>query len=213
MKTIPLYFEDTACFRAQATIHATGRDERGSFIVLDRTIFYPQGGGQPCDVGTIEGAEIKAVRSVEDEIRHYLAQDSSFLPDQTVELAIDGQRRLVNSEYHSAGHLLSHIVEKHYPHLKGIKGHHYLDGAYVEFAMEGQNPVDLILINEEIVKAIESEYEIRSWIESNRRYVQIGPFAPYACGGTHVRSLKELAKAIATKQKQNQGNLRISYEL
>lgn len=47
------YFEDTYKFEDTAVIKANGKDENGDFLILNQTIFYPQGGGQPSDRGTI----------------------------------------------------------------------------------------------------------------------------------------------------------------
>ncbi len=210
MKTLPLYFDEPR-YKADAKILAKGEDERGQFILLDRTIFYPQGGGQPYDIGTIDTVAVTAVRLVDEEVRHYVASHALFTPDQNVDIGIDEIRRKAHSRYHTAGHLLSHIVEGHYPALKGVKGHHYLDGAYVEFLVSKETNVDLFHLNQELKKAIEADYLIRTWIEAERRFVKIGSFDPYYCGGTHVGSLKELSVVTATKLKKSQGSLRISY--
>jgi alanyl-tRNA synthetase len=107
------------------------------------TIFYPQGGGQPCDHGKIVGTgfeyAIRDVKQIGDEIRHYIeigsAQNS--LPNSpencTVKCLIDNERRLLNARHHTAGHLLGNIVEELYPNLKAQKCHAFPGEAYIEF--------------------------------------------------------------------------------
>jgi Ser-tRNA(Ala) deacylase AlaX len=61
MQTLLSYFEDTYKFEDHASVVASNKDEFGYFLVLNQTIFYPQGGGQPSDQGLIEvgGAVIR----------------------------------------------------------------------------------------------------------------------------------------------------------
>ena len=49
-----LYLEDTYCFEGEGKFLGWGEDQKGKFLVFDQTIFYPQGGGQPSDTGTIK---------------------------------------------------------------------------------------------------------------------------------------------------------------
>ncbi|HCR37548.1 MAG TPA: alanyl-tRNA editing protein, partial [Opitutae bacterium] len=60
MKTKLLYLEDTYCFAVHAHCVDSGVDERGPYLILDETLFYPQGGGQPADSGviSISGVEL-----------------------------------------------------------------------------------------------------------------------------------------------------------
>lgn len=206
-----LYFDDSYLFSAQAAVTDVGSDEKGKYIILDKTPFYPQGGGQPYDLGTIDDASVEAVRWVEEKVRHYTSQDPSSLMGKTVDCAVDGARRIRNSRCHTAGHLLSHIVEMIYPQMKAVKGHHYEEGAYVEFT--GSSPVDLDRINQELVQAIAQNFEVRSWLESTKRFVQIGSYNPWPCGGTHVKTVGELGEVAATKQKSSKEILRINYNV
>ncbi|WP_322498308.1 MFS transporter [Lyticum sinuosum] len=54
MQTIKAYLEDTYCFAGHGEVIHTGMDDKGHFFILDKTIFYPQGGGQPSDQGYLE---------------------------------------------------------------------------------------------------------------------------------------------------------------
>ncbi|MBS0635123.1 MAG: hypothetical protein JSR37_06645 [Verrucomicrobia bacterium] len=192
-------------------VKGAGRDEKGFYIILDETPFYPQGGGQPYDTGTIDDIAVEAVRWSEDTIRHYVSVDPSLLVDKSVCCKIDEARRHQNSRCHTAGHLLGHIVEAFYPELKAVKGHHYPDGSYVEFS--GSIPVDLDRINQELMRVIGLDCAVHSWAESTKKFVQIGSYNAWPCGGTHVKSLLELGQVVATKQKHSCNLVRINYNL
>ncbi len=212
METILRYFEDSFQFTAVAEVVKSGSDENGCYVTLTETIFYPQGGGQPYDIGTInENLPISSVKWVEGEVRHYTSQAPASLVGQPAFLVIDKERRIANSRLHTAGHLLAHVVETLYPHLKAVKGHHYMDGAYVEFIGHAAQPVDLERVTDELNDSIAKDLAVASHNSKPLRLVAIGHFPPQACGGTHVQSLSALGKVTATKKKLKGTTLRISY--
>ncbi len=152
---------DTYNFAGEATVVAIRVDAKtpSSFIVLlDETVFYPQGGGQPSDVGTIKPLDDAAgatlhVRMVKEDgesgnVEHQCTFASSQ-PDATLEdvmrafpcgskvrVAIDGKLRILHSRIHSAGHLLDHIAEQRGWPLVGVKGYHFTAGPYIEYAIK-----------------------------------------------------------------------------
>lgn len=238
MNTVPSYFEDTYKFETSSVITGSGKDERGPFVILDQTIFYPQGGGQPSDKGSISvnGTDVKvlSVKCIDDEIRHYTDQDCSSLVGQTALCAIDQELRLLHARLHTSGHLIANIVETLYPNWIAIKGHHFPDQPYVEFTSKKdiQN-IFLDVANQEIKKNIEqnSATQIKQ-INANElktlcphmtigyipndqpiRVIRIGGFPFSPCGGTHVKSLNELKGLEITKFKIKNNNMKINYSL
>ncbi len=205
------YFDSNMEFSGSAIVLSASKDENGHYVILSETIFYPQGGGQPFDIGFINDIPVHAVRWVEKEVRHYINQDAANLVRENVTMAIDKERRILNSRLHTGGHLLSHVVETLYPHLKAVKGHHYTDGPYVEFT--SLQMVDLDIVNKEIAINIAKDLAISTQNNTPQRLVSIGHFPAQFCGGTHVSSLFELKGLLATKQKCKSTHLRISYNL
>ncbi|MEJ2086533.1 MAG: alanyl-tRNA editing protein, partial [Acidobacteriota bacterium] len=108
----PIYcFErDPYKTRLKTEILETGESETGPFAILRDTIFYPEGGGQPCDLGTVGEGRIESVRRSGSEIQHYLDRP---LPPGPVELHLDWQRRFDHMQQHTAQHLLSSLTLKH----------------------------------------------------------------------------------------------------
>ena len=71
-----LYYQNSMTKQFTSTIERIAQDEQNNtYIVLHNTAFYPTGGGQPHDTGTINGVEIINVEEVGGEIRHYVAED------------------------------------------------------------------------------------------------------------------------------------------
>lgn len=230
MHTALRYFDDSSLVTCSVEILYCGQDEYGYYLTFSQTVFYPQGGGQPFDQGTITAAgktvPIHAVKWVGEEIRHYTSHElAAFTIGQEAILIIDAMRRRQNSRFHSAGHLLSLALETVYPLWTAFKGHHYPENAYVEFVSHESNPplITLEAVNVEIEKQIRENWPISSIVvppedktllcHGPTRLVRIGqnPYQP--CGGTHVKELNELAGLVATKQKRKGNILRINYNL
>jgi alanyl-tRNA synthetase len=233
--TKKLYLQGTYQFDFESLIQEVGKDEKGIFIILDQTAFYPQGGGQPSDHGVIKNDHFEAnvihVAQHGEQIRHYIEPIATeALVAQKVYGAVDQKRRLTNARYHTAGHLLSNIVEILNPKLKAIKGHSFPGEAYVEF--QGDEAIDVGVlqntINEAITrddkttifeidpKAFEKQfYKLLYSIPDNKKFrvMQIGDMLPIPCGGTHLSSIGEIGLMKINKIKNKNGILRISYEV
>src|SRR3954471_19737900 len=78
MPTVPLYMQDATLLEADSEVTSQGSDERGTWLILDRTVFHPQGGGQPADKGQLtvasEDFDVTHVAWDGESIRHYLAR-------------------------------------------------------------------------------------------------------------------------------------------
>jgi misacylated tRNA(Ala) deacylase len=108
-----LFLDDPTLASTSATVLASGPDG----IVLDRTVFYARGGGQPGDSGAIrwDGNETlvtEAVKGEGDAIRHLPAPDATLPPvGSMVEASIDWQRRHAHMRMHTAMHLLCSLIK------------------------------------------------------------------------------------------------------
>lgn len=112
MKTKPLYLEDPYLKEIDATILDVILEKEGVWkIILDQTVFYPMGGGQPTDQGFFvfpDGTkgEVYQVMLKEGEINHYVKMASAPMPGQRLKGAINWERRHKNMKVHTAGHLI-----------------------------------------------------------------------------------------------------------
>jgi alanyl-tRNA synthetase len=102
------YFQDSSLLEFSATVLEVKPSDRGDCVVLDQTAFYPTGGGQPNDTGSL--GETRVVDVFEDEaniIYHVVQPCGSLEPGQSVKGLIDGGRRLDHLQQHSGQHVLS----------------------------------------------------------------------------------------------------------
>ena len=110
METRKLFYEDSHRKEFSAEVLSCLQTEQGFQVVLDATVFYPEGGGQACDLGTIDGAKVLDVQEKEGIIYHLC--DSALPVGQTVTGRIDWQRRFVLMQQHSGEHIVSGIVHR-----------------------------------------------------------------------------------------------------
>ncbi len=106
-RTEKLYYADPAALAASASILSIEGDAGTPLVELDRTIFYPDGGGQPCDLGTLRGIPVVSVDEAEGRILHRLAGPLDASAGDRAELVLDAARRLDHSQQHTGQHLLS----------------------------------------------------------------------------------------------------------
>jgi alanyl-tRNA synthetase len=105
--TQKLYRDDPYLSRFDATVVAARTHDGRGAIVLDRTAFYPEGGGQPGDRGRIGGAQVEDVVEVEGEVLHLLAPGEPPTAGSHVPCQVDWARRFDHMQQHHGQHLLS----------------------------------------------------------------------------------------------------------
>lgn len=111
MKTEKLYESDGMLFRFRANIIETKKTENGYAIMLDRTAFFPEGGGQTADRGYIANARVTDVRILDGEIWHM----TDTLPEtETADCALDADERFRKMQNHLGEHLLCGAIHKLY---------------------------------------------------------------------------------------------------
>ena len=82
--------------------------KKGYVLTMDQTAFYPEGGGQPCDLGTIDTASVLDVQEKDNVVYHYV--DQPFTVGQTIHGMIDWNRRFLMMQSHSGEHIVSGLV-------------------------------------------------------------------------------------------------------
>lgn len=181
-------------------------------MILDRTIFHPQGGGQPNDEGFIKHRDhdfkfivtnLLIKNDVIQHIGHFEPAEgvTSFLKGSAVECHLDEAKRRLYARVHSAGHLLDIAMTRAgRPDLKPSKGFHFAAGAYVEYIGEvgeaDRKPLvdSLNKIAREIIEGTPAEQtvfkKICSYDEANQHLAKAGGVPEYIPKGSDLRVLK-----------------------
>lgn len=220
--TEQLYLPDEE-YRRTFDAAVTDVDEDAKAVVLERTLFYKEGGGQPADYGTLswEGGEARVVDVRQDhgETRHTLEGD---LPEEgtTVHGELDWDRRYAHMRYHTAQHVVSKVVLDVYG-ATTAGNQIYDDHARIDFEPATFDEADLREIETAANDLIErglpvaKENRSRADLEAETptgrtnldlipehvdplRAVSIGDVDVCPCGGTHVDNLEELGRLEIT---------------
>ncbi len=216
-----IYYTDPLALEFTASVLET--DPTGTRVVLDRTAFYPTSGGQPNDIGEINGIPVTDVVHEEDRIVHVLA--APLGPADSVQGIVDRARRFDHMQQHSGQHLLSAVFAELYGHHT-VSFHLGTESSTIDLAVAALEPAE-IRSAEERANAIVSEnrplsvsFENASQVQGLRkesgregtlRIVTIESCDRSACGGTHVRATGEIGVITIRKVEKMRGNARVEF--
>lgn len=187
--------------------------EDGTFsVTLDRTPFYPQGGGQPCDTGFIGKSElIKVFENENGKICHIAKQE---VPLGKAIAKVNVERRKLNTCLHSASHVISALIEG-MGDWDVTKGSSFPGQARLEFKRKREE-VEIPSIDQitEMLKDVVAQnlsFKENIDPETGFRIVTWGDLKAYPCGGTHVSSTAELADIVITKAHLKKGQPHVNF--
>ena len=181
MATQKLYYLDAHQKTFTAAVLSCVPGKHGYDVVLDRTCFYPEGGGQPGDTGSLSGVRVTDTHERGDEIVHFC--DAPLAVGETVEGAIDYDRRFSFMQLHSGEHILSGIVHRRFGY-ENVGFHMGTDFVTIDFSgMLG--PDDLAAV----------EAEANEWVWRNIP-IQITYPTPDELAAIPYRSKKELTGQV-----------------
>ena len=110
--TEKLYEKDGTLYDFDATVLACAKTENGYAVTLDRTAFFPCGGGQACDVGTLGGVSVSGAALVGDAVVHYTG--APLVVGATVSGEVDRSVRFPRMQCHTAEHIVSGLIHARY---------------------------------------------------------------------------------------------------
>jgi Ser-tRNA(Ala) deacylase AlaX len=207
-----IYMQDTYKLDHMATVVATGLDDHGTWVSLSETIFHPQGGGQPSDIGEIQGVKVTMAKNVSDDVRHYVEDVSQFVIGNPVTLKVDAETRIINSARHTAGHLLAAILEKEYGFHNQKSADHFPGRCSVKFPLNGRVPTATALI-EKVNEAITLDLPVEEKYIEGERHLQIEGYRCDRCGGPLLSTVGQLTDISIRNIKTKKRVLSVGYEV
>jgi alanyl-tRNA synthetase len=213
-----LYYQDP--YLKEFTARVVRMTDDG--VVLDRTAFFPTGGGQPCDLGTLNGIEVTDVKEVGDDVVHAIAQPI----EGEVRGVIDWERRRDHMQQHHGQHLLSEAflqvagAQTASFHLGRQESSIDLDRPVTPLDVERSEtlanmvvfegrPVRIGYFSPEEVRALPLRKAPPD--QSRIRVVQVQDFDCQACCGTHPRTSAEVGVIQVTGVERQKGTSRVSF--
>jgi Ser-tRNA(Ala) deacylase AlaX len=223
----PAYERDAYLRELDTEVTVAGEVEGRPWAATTDTLFYPEGGGQPSDRGTMGGVDVVDVRKFEGTVRHFV---SSPLAPGPVRQVLDWPRRFDHMQQHTAQHLLTAIALARFGwrttafHLGPVQSDIELDApalpagelrrledAVNEHCREAR-PVSVRHVERERM----AELGVRSrllpeGLEGELRLVEIDGLDLNTCGGTHVRSTAEIGAVALIGTEPMRGGTRLFF--
>ena len=220
--TEKLYYTDSHIHEFSARVLSCEKAKKGFAVVLDKTAFFPEGGGQPADTGIIGPAAVRDVQEQNGEIFHYT--DQALTPGEEYACALDWEQRLCRMQNHSGEHIFSGITHKLYG-FDNVGFHMGAECMTIDFsgelsweqlteietlanqAVRDDLPVKTCFPGPEAL----SQMEYRSKLELTHdvRIVEIPGTDRCACCAPHVKRTGEIGLIKLLSAERHRGGVRI----
>jgi misacylated tRNA(Ala) deacylase len=226
-----LYLQDDYCFETDASVVAVGENS----VAFDQTCFYPGGGGQPPDQGSVrvrggEALEIVSAQADPAEIVWHITQSppSPHILGQPAQLALDKARRLALMRYHTVLHVLNTIALRDYGGwITGVQM--AVEYSRIDFKLDGFSAALCAELETKVNAVLEANHTLKSYyipeeefrrrddllrtleakppvFRGQVRVVEIQGFDAQACGGTHVRVTSQVGR-FSIWRTENKGKI------
>ncbi len=222
-----LYFDSSYLTSWTTALEDKFTQDGQHYVVLKETAFYPHGGGQPCDGGTIDGIPVLDVSRVDGRIWHQMPSLPEQEPGAELYCEIDWQRRFDHMQQHSGQHLLSATCLEvlNAPTLSFHLGE---QECTIDIDIADLEPARLQAVERQVNTYVYRNLPIRAYsvdeaqlatmtlvkppsVTGRIRIVEIEGIEYNACGGTHVSRTGELGMIKLYKAEKNKGHMRIYF--
>lgn len=221
--TEKLYYQDSRLARFTARVTACEKAGDGWAVCLDKTAFFPEGGGQLADTGVIGAARVTDVQERGGEIRHYTT--APLEPGAEYDCAIDAEQRRRRMQNHSGEHVVSGIT--HRLHGANNVGFH-MGSEFMTIDFDKELDWEELMEIERLAnEAVRDNLPIRAWFPSaqelqaldyrsklelteNVRIVEIAGIDTCACCAPHVAATGEIGLIKILDSMRHRGGVRVS---
>lgn len=236
--TIPLYLANSYLQEAEATILEVIKESDKKWqIILDQTLFYPRGGGQSTDQGTLSTAtwtgKVYQALLKEDQIVHYVESEIPPVAGTKIKMNLDWDRRYLHMRLHSAGHVVDFALYLlgYCPHkLMPVKGDHgkkavitYQGTLNEEIREELEKKANELVAQDRDFSCRFADYEtlkretiyMQPGLPTNKplRILTLFGVGSVADGGTQVNKTSEVGKISILPIESKEGMTLIHYRL
>ncbi|MGG3915117.1 alanyl-tRNA editing protein [Rossellomorea vietnamensis] len=224
--TVKQYYQDAYIKSFHTYIQEQKLGESGWYVVLEETAFYPTGGGQPHDTGTLQDKRMINVEEVNGEIRHYIEEPFSDISG-VVKGQIDWERRFDHMQQHAGQHILSAAFAEALQY-ETISFHLGKEVLTIDLNVSDISESDALKAEELANRIIRearpietkwvtqtelSDYPLRKQptVTDEIRLVIIPDFDYNGCGGTHPRSTSEVGAIKILDWEKHKGHIRLQF--
>jgi alanyl-tRNA synthetase len=235
--TVCAYLEDSYSQSTDCSVLRVVQEKNSAYLALDRTIFHPRSGGQPSDVGSIEGSsfrvDVKRAMNQGGVIVHF-AKVEGKLDTGPATCKIDWTNRFLLMRRHTAAHLLDHCLATLTGSRVETTDSWLGDDPYVGYGGPAHSDLDLKRLEELgngfIRQGLNVDIKTMDRSDAERlitdapnfarlpkspklRIVTIEGQLPIPCGGTHVRTLREIGGIEVRRTEPAEAGFRLHFEV
>ncbi len=221
---VRLYLEDSFCRSFEGRIEASRRCDEGWEVALDRTCFYPAGGGQPADRGTLGGLSVLDVREEGGQVWHVLGE----MPvGPALRGEIDWARRFDAMQQHSGQHLLSAVALEQLG-ANTLSFHLGAEVVTIDLDVPEIAPDAALALENEANRLVFSDIPVRAYFVApgdvaalnlrkpptkgeQTRIVEIVGVDRSPCGGTHVSATGQIGLIKLRRTERYKGGTRVEF--
>ncbi|MEM3555551.1 MAG: alanyl-tRNA editing protein [Candidatus Micrarchaeia archaeon] len=180
----------------------------GREVVLDRSCFFPQGGGQVGDTGFLNDVRVIDTRKDESyNVIHFLEREAPFQVGEVVKGKIDWERRYRIMRLHSAAHVVYYLMIETFGESCKLASSGIVNEKkdITDYLIDSFSREKLAEVERRANEIIKKGGEIRTWSDEqklNYRYWEIDGFPKMPCGGTHPKRLEEIGEIIVQRGKK-----------
>ena len=221
--TEKLYYSDSHLFAFSAVVTGCEEGKRAYLVTLDRTAFFPEGGGQPADTGSIGPARVTDVHEKDGQILHYT--DRPLPVGERFDCQLDAEQRRRRMQNHSGEHIFSGITHSRHG-LENVGFHMGADCMTIDFDGE-LSWEQLTEIETEANHVVREDLPLRIWfpepaelehlqyrskleLTENVRIVEIPGVDRCACCAPHVNRTGEVGLIKLLTAERHRGGVRIT---
>ena len=222
MKTERLYYSDSYIKEFNALVVSCEKIEKGFKVVLDKTAFFPEGGGQMPDTGFIGDAKVYDVQESDEVIYHYVDKELNVTTEYSCKL--DWEQRFLRMQSHSGEHIVSGVVHSLYGY-DNVGFHMEEDYVTVDFSGEltreqldeveektnryiyDNIEIECFFPNEDEIETL--DYRSKLDLKEGVRLVRIGEADLCACCAPHVKRTGEIGVVKILDFMRHRGGVRI----
>ena len=222
MKTDLLYYENSYLFDFSATVLSCTKADKCFEVVLDKTAFFPEGGGQKGDTGTINGVAVTDTQIKDGIVIHFC---KNAVECGAAECSVNGKQRFARMQIHTGEHVVSGIAHSLYG-CENVGFHMDDECAVIDFDRELSDE-ELDTVEEKANEAIWSNYAVKAYfpnedelksldyrskleLTENVRIVNIENIDTCACCAPHVHTTGEVGVVKIIDRLRHRGGIRFT---
>ncbi len=227
-----LYYQNNEILEFESEIVSVSEKDRGVEVILKKTAFYPEGGGQPADKGTIEGLSVVDVQKKDGIIYHYLEktpETENLSGKSSAVCIIDPEHRLDYMQQHTGQHIISAAMMRA-SGVGTVSVRQGSDYTAIETDAAQLSDEELKKIEDEANRYIRMNAPINAHItdeeglkdfklrrptkyRENIRLIEISSIDCVACGGVHLKTSGEVGLIKYIYQEKIRGNVRTFWKI